>query len=173
LSDAFLRPLPIVLRTLPRTVREILLVTSATIGADFLEPFDIHFNLMPELTFDAIFFLNRFTETIPVFLREILGTGIRVNAELAEKALARRAADTINRGERNFDALIIGQVDTGDTEHNNSRLALALLVLGILADDVHHSAAANHFAVSADFFDGGADFHSYLRRWTILPLVRS
>ena len=40
-------------------------------------------------------------------------------------------------------------------------LALTLLVLGVGADDADDALAADDFAVFADAFDGGANFHGF------------
>src|SRR6056297_3080778 len=49
------------------------------------------------------------------------------------------------------------------------RSALALLVLGITADDIHHTAAANNLAVTAYFLDRGLNFHCIFSK---RPLTR-
>lgn len=48
------------------------------------------------------------------------------------------------------------------THGGNRKLPLPLLVARIDADDVHAALASDYFAVFADSFDTGADFHRSL-----------
>src|ERR1017187_3106735 len=42
----------------------------------------------------------------------------------------------------------------------DSSSALTLFVLDVLANDPHHTGAADHLALAADLLDGRADFHA-------------
>ena len=47
------------------------------------------------------------------------------------------------------------------------RLALALLVPGILADHAHHIVAAHDLACFTKTFNGGSDFHERESAWAV------
>lgn len=133
-------------------------MTDTAVGTDFLQSLDVHLHEMAEFTLDAMLLLDRFAEAVPVFFGEILCPGVEIDIERFENLATHRTTDAIDIGERNFNALVVGQVDAGNTEHR--LLSLTLFVLGVLADNVDHPAATHGLAVSTDLFYGGADFHS-------------
>jgi hypothetical protein len=48
-------------------------------------------------------------------------------------------------------------------------LTLPLLMLGVGADDTHHTLAVDHLAFVAHLFDGRSNFHVFSNSRTILP----
>lgn len=92
-------------------------MSRASVTADFFKTLDILLDDMAELTFDTVFFLDHVTETIGIFGHEILGTSVRIDRKLLQNFLTRRKTDTKNVCQGYFNALIIWNVDTGDTYH--------------------------------------------------------
>jgi len=93
-------------------------MADATIGTDFLQALDVHLHLVTEFALNTVFFLDRLTEPISVFFREIFCPSIEVDTEGLEDLAAGRPSNAINIRESNLDTLIIRQVDAGDTEHS-------------------------------------------------------
>src|SRR6267143_581950 len=62
-----------------------------------------------------------------------------------------RPANPKNVGQRDFDALFIRQIDSGDTSQNAPPcLTLTLFVARVLADDAHDALAPDNLAVLAN-----------------------
>jgi hypothetical protein len=96
-------------------------------------------------------------------------------AGVADQARA-RAADAVDRGQRDRGVLVVRDVDACNTGHVRSSLALALLVARIGADHAHHALAPHDLALAADFLDGSLHSHRrspYFARNVIRALVKS
>lgn len=125
-------------------------MATASITSNFLQALDIHFDLVAKVSFYSVSLFNRFTQAVAIFFGKVFGTSIGVDIERGKDLVARWATNTINIRQRNFDALVIWEVDTGNTEH--SGLALSLLMFRILTDDENNSLSLHDLAMGTDFF---------------------
>src|SRR5213075_2132091 len=82
-------------------------------------------------------------------------------------------------GQADPDLLVLGEVYSRDACHSDP-LSLALLVLGVLADDPHDALATHDLALRTNSAHGRTNLHflnlsspPYLRRYTIRPRLRS
>ena len=89
---------------------------------------------------------------------EFFRSGRWINTGLFQNGKGARTANTINSREAEFNSFVIGNSNTCDT-HTEISLSLPLLMLGILANNMQPPFTADQHAMSADFFDGGFDFH--------------
>ena len=85
------------------------------------------------------------------------------------------APDAEDVGERDLQPLLAGDVDAGDACHVclSTPLALALLVAGVGADDLHAPVAADHLALLTDSLDARTNLHGFpslCRVWGWAPL---
>ncbi len=89
----------------------------SAITTDFLQTLDILLHLMAQLALDMVFLLHGLAQLIRYSLDQVLRTDIAIDTELIQNLLAGRPTDTVNIRQRNFNALIIGNVDTCDSYH--------------------------------------------------------
>ena len=64
--------------------------------------------------------VDRFADVQHFLVGQVLDALFRRDAELLGDLLGLRAADTVNVGQRDFDALVGGDVDPGNTSHSLS-----------------------------------------------------
>src|SRR3954469_2932432 len=127
--------------------RKIAAMPQAAIAADFHQPLDVHRDLLAEVAFDATHFLDHAADLADIVFRQVLDPDVRADAGGAENVVRSLAADSVNVGEADLDALRARQIDACNACH---LLSLPLLVLGVRADYPHHPAAADDLALVAD-----------------------
>jgi hypothetical protein len=92
-------------------------VANAAIAAQIHEPLDAHGHLAPQVAFDREL-LDLFAQPVHVGVGEILDLGRFLDAGSDADRLRPRTADAVNRGERDFRVLMIGNVDACNTGHS-------------------------------------------------------
>ena len=133
-------------------------MANAAITADVHQSLDVHRDLGPQRTLHAELLLDHLAKLVHVGVREITDPLRRVDPRLLDDLLRRRPADAVDVRQTDLDLLVAREIDTRNTSHSLS--ALALLVLGIaLADDASHAITLDHLAVLADRLHAAADFH--------------
>ena len=73
--------------------------------------------------------VDQLAELDDLFLGQVANLAVRLDTDLGEQLIRRRAADPIDIGEPDLDSLVEGDVDAGDTCH--VYLALTLLMTRI------------------------------------------
>lgn len=161
-------------------------MANAPITADFFQALDVRFHNVAQLAFYPVLLFDGLAQTVGVGRIQILGADIGIDGKLAEDSLARRTANAVNIRESDLHALVIRNVDAGDTNHTFTcsqitriefkfhefigvirtairairvLLALSLFMLGNLAYHVERAFALHDLAMDADFFDGCSNFH--------------
>src|SRR5262249_47682835 len=127
----------------------------AAIGADLHQPFDVLGTIAPQISLDLAV-LDRLAQLHDLFLGEVLGRRVGVDAGLGEDLQGGRATDPEDVGEADFDPFVDRDVDPCDARH---RSALPLLVSGVLADDQDRAIAADDLALLAHRLYGSSNLH--------------
>src|SRR6185436_5681267 len=133
----------VALRVLPAHGQP-LAVPQPAVAVDVLQALDVLRDLPAQRALDEIGLVEQGDDLLHVLLGEVLGPQRRLEVELlADRARGRRA-HPVDVGERDLDALIVGDVDAGDAWHGFPSAALPLLVARIAAHDADHAEAADH-----------------------------
>src|SRR5690606_22450591 len=116
-----------------------------------------------------------FAETRHFGFGEIPNTGGRLDSDLLENLRALGRTNSIDVGQTDVDRLVAWYVYAGDTSHSYPspvliRLALALLVLGINANNADHSAPLDDLATLTATLDRRRNLHVSSRSLTSRPL---
>src|SRR6185312_5349489 len=136
--------------------REALAVAQTTVAAEIHQALDVHRDFAAQVAFDLdAERLEDVADGAHVVLVEIVAALVGRDLGLLEHSRRRSLANAVDVRERDLDALVARKVDAGDASH----LTLPLLMLGVLADDAHHTLAAHHLALRTDLFDRSLDFH--------------
>src|SRR5689334_12466828 len=88
------------------------------VAGEVHQPLDVHRGLTAKVALDAVILVDRFADVHDFLVRQVLDALLRRNAELLSDLLGRRAADTVDIGKRDFDALVGGDVHPGNTSHS-------------------------------------------------------
>src|SRR5262245_25343339 len=152
-------------------------MADAPVRTDLLEPLDRLRALTPQLSLDLEVRVD-----VPLKLRRLLvgevldlrlGREPEIDADLARG----RGADAVDVRQPDLEALLVGEVDSGDTCHGGL-LALALLVTRVRADDEHAAMGLDYAAALTHRLHGRTNFHrapldaQRTRRSTAAPQVR-
>jgi hypothetical protein len=160
--------------------RQAATVTLSAIAVDFDQTFDIQTFDPAKVAFDRqSAFLDLFSNATDFVFSQILHPTIVGNLELLANLRGGRLTDSVDVRQRNVSTLRSGQIHSSYTGHlpsnsfkNNQAakshleshavlpgLSLALLVLGVFANDGDPPFAADDLALVADFLYGCSDFH--------------
>ena len=101
-------------------------MTGAAVAADLGQPLDIQGNLTAQVAFHHVALVDGFTKLGFVGLGQILDAGVGVDPSLRQDVLGALSANTIDIGQTDFDSLILGQVNTGNTCHTLKHLHFLL-----------------------------------------------
>ena len=124
----------------------------ATVRAEVDQTLDRQLDFTTEVAFDREL-RNGVADAFEFSVGEILHLlGIGDFARIENHAGA-RAADAVNGGQADFGVLLRRNVDTGDTSHCVTSLALTLLVTRVTADHADNALALDDLAVAAHLFD--------------------
>ena len=158
-------------------------MAGATEGLDLNQALDVQSNVAAQVALnDDVSLIDVVTDLSFFFQSQVLDAGIGVDASCFQDLVSSGLTDTVNVGETHLNALLAGQVNAGNTCHSSilqnhpmsvsgsapglyaldpqaPELALALLMLGVLADDHHAAFAADDLALFADGFHGRLDLH--------------
>mmetsp|Transcript_27736 Transcript_27736/g.90768 ORF Transcript_27736/g.90768 Transcript_27736/m.90768 type:complete len:208 (+) Transcript_27736:299-922(+) len=92
-------------------------MTQTTIGTQVHQTFDVHCCFTAQIAFDLMVAVDRFTNAQDFLIGEVLNTRAVSNAQLVCNLNSRCAANSVNIGERNNNALVGGEVYPGNTSH--------------------------------------------------------
>src|SRR5687768_7649798 len=87
------------------------------VAADFHQPLDVHRDLLAEIAFDPPLLLDDAADLAHVLFREVLDADVRADASLGQDVVRPFAADAVDVGQPNLDALGAGEIDACDTCH--------------------------------------------------------
>ena len=92
-------------------------MTGAAIAADLAQTLDVECGLTAKVAFHDVAVVDGFTKLGLVSIGQILHAGVGVHACLCQDLLSTLSANTIDISQTDFDSLILGQVNTGNTCH--------------------------------------------------------
>src|SRR5688500_2007784 len=92
-------------------------VTQSAVAADVHQPLDVHVHFLPQRALDLEVLLDDLAQLVHVRIRKRMDAGIRVDSRLAQDLLRRGPADPVDVRETDFDPLLAGKIDSGDTCH--------------------------------------------------------
>src|SRR6476646_9953791 len=88
------------------------------VAGEVHKPLDVHCCFATEIAFDRVVLVDRLTNVQHLLVGEVLDALFRRDSQLLSDLLGRGAADSVNVGQRDFDALVGGDVDPGNTSHS-------------------------------------------------------
>ena len=138
-----------------------LAVTHTTISAKVDQSLDRELNFATEVAFNRKL-ADLIADLFKISVSEILDLLGKFNAAIRKNFTSARTADAINGSETDFGMLLRRNINTGDTSHLFTSLALTLLVTRVRADHAHHAFALNDLALAAHLFDRSVNLHSHL-----------
>ncbi len=136
-------------------------VAHSPIRSDVPQPLDIRGHLPPHISFNFVS-LYMFAYLILLLGRKLGSLKHRVNMRLLADLPGAGRADAVERCERVRKAFLVRKRNAGDSHIVDIYMwvsALALLVAGVLADDINPPFAANHLAFHAPLLNRGFYFH--------------
>ena len=92
-------------------------MAKAAVAADLHQTLHVLGNLTMEVALDGEVVLDVVTQLRELFLGEIVGAGVRVDAGFREDLFGGREADAVDIGQTDLDALVAREVDTNKTSH--------------------------------------------------------
>src|SRR3954452_13083219 len=90
------------------------------VAGEVHQPLDVHRGLTAKVALDAVILVDRFADVDDFLVREVLDPLFRSDAKLTDNVLGRGAADSVDIGKRDFDALVGGDIAPGNTSHSLS-----------------------------------------------------
>ena len=141
--------------------RQALTVTQATVAADVHEALDVLALLTTEVALDhEVGLIDVLADGVNFLLGEVLDTGVRIDVRLRADLAGGGAADAVNVGQTDLDALLAREIDTANTgQRSLLSLTLTLLVARVLANDEHLAMAPDDLALVAHLLDGRTYLH--------------
>jgi hypothetical protein len=140
-------------------------MTQSTIAAEIHQPFNIHRDFAPKITFDG-----KLRDLVPQLVQlrvgDIFNFGGNCNSGCRANLARAGATNSINGCQCDFGMLMIRDIYSSDTGHTLFlqkffnyniysaliRLTLTLLVPRVGADDANDAIAPNDFAIAANLF---------------------
>jgi hypothetical protein len=126
--------------------------------------FDVCGYVTPQIAFDFYSLINDLADFDHIIVGQVITLQVQRNSGLA-KYLSRTAMpNSVNIGQCHFHSLAPWKIDSCNTRHGLSpignltvylpviSLTLPLLMLGVYAQNSHHSFAADNFTFIADLF---------------------
>ena len=95
-------------------------MTHALVAVDLNLTTDVRVDLTTQVALDLVVGLEVITQRDELLIRQVLDAGVRVDAGGFKGFLRTSAAYTEDVGERDLDAIVIGDVDSGKTCHCDS-----------------------------------------------------
>ena len=92
-------------------------MTGAAIAADLAQTLDVERGLAAQVALDHVAVVDGFTQLGLFRVGQILDAGVGVNACLRQNVLSALSANAVDVSQTDFDSLILGQVNTGNTCH--------------------------------------------------------
>src|SRR6185437_10769021 len=119
-------------------------VAQAPVAADLHQPLDVLRPLPAQVALNLERLVDVIAQPRDLFLGQVAHLRVGADAEILEHHVGGRAADAVDVGEADLDALLARDVDACDPSH---RLPLPLLVPRVGADDQHVAVPADHAAL--------------------------
>jgi len=91
--------------------RHVPAVPDTTIATNIHQSFDVERNLSAQITLDAKFAIDDFTQPGYFIISEIPHAGIRADAGPGQQVLAGGETNSVDVGQSNFDALLAREID--------------------------------------------------------------
>src|SRR5712691_8459265 len=101
-------------------------VAQATIAADVHHPFDVHLNLLAQVTFDTALLVDDGANAIHFFFAKLADAFVDADSRVTENLVRARSPDPVNICKTDFSPLIGWQVHTCNACHSTLHLAQAL-----------------------------------------------
>src|SRR4051794_14530589 len=98
--------------------RQALAVAQAAIAGEVHQPLDVHRGLAAKVALDLVVAVDFLADVEDFLVGQVLDSLFGRDSEFLSDLLGRGAADSVDVGERHFDALVGGDVDPGDTSHS-------------------------------------------------------
>src|SRR4051794_33425652 len=98
--------------------REAPAVPEAAVAGEVHQPLDVHRGLAPEVALDLVVLVDRLADVADFLVGQVLDPFLARDSELGDDVLGRGAADSVDIGERDFHALVGGDVPPGNTSHS-------------------------------------------------------
>jgi len=138
-------------------------VPQAPIGTNIHQSLDIERDLRSQAPLDLIVVFYNLPENVDLLRGQIVNPSCCVDTCAGTDRLCRRASDSKYLGQSNIH-VFVGEINPGNSSHV-LLLLLALLVLGILADDAYNAFSTDHLAFITN------RFHTYSYLHLIPPPV--
>ena len=92
-------------------------MTGAAIATDLAQTLDVERGLAAQVALDHIAMADGLTQLGLFRIGQILHAGVGVNTCLRQNVLSALSANAVDVSQTDFDSLILGQVNTGNTCH--------------------------------------------------------
>ena len=102
---------------------------ATAIRADIGQALDVARNLTAQIAFHLDVAVDRVAQLLLIFFRKVLDPSVRIDSSFAQDLLRGRYTDAEDIGQPDFNPLLAGQVDAGDTSHQ----PCTCLCLGLLS----------------------------------------
>jgi hypothetical protein len=130
----------------------------ASVTAEVHQTLDVHRDLAAEITFDLEVLVDGFADPANLLLVEVFRLLVAGDPGLGADGLRALRTDSVDVLEGDEEVLPPGEIDAGDTCHDNLS-ALSLLVTGIFAKNAHDALTAHDLALVANLLDAGSNLH--------------
>jgi hypothetical protein len=94
-----------------------LAVTQAAIAAEIHQPLDVHRHFAAQIAFDEIVAVDRFANVDDLGVRQLGPATVERDADFFANILCVFRADSMDIAQRDFNALLRGNIDASDTRH--------------------------------------------------------
>src|SRR6516164_3682144 len=133
--------------------RQTAAVPEAAVALNVFQTSDVLLDLAAQRPLDRVLAVQNGRQPGDVFVGQVLGAALRVDAGLLAQAQGQRRPDAVDVPQRNVRRLVVGQVNTQDTRHGRSpRSALTLFVAWIGANHQQLAVPPHQLAVLTDAF---------------------
>src|SRR6266496_479090 len=95
-----------------------LAVPQAPVAGEVHQPLDVHRGFAAQIAFDLVVLVDRLADVEDLLVGQVLDALVGRDAQLGDDLAGRGAVDSVDVGERHFDALVGGDVDPGNTSHS-------------------------------------------------------
>ena len=108
----------------PRTGRP-LAVAQAAIAAQIHQPLDVHRHFAAQIAFDEIVAVDDFADLDDFGVGQVVDAALWRDADLLADLLGLGGANSMDIAQADFDSLLGGDIDAGDTCHEILRMVLS------------------------------------------------
>jgi hypothetical protein len=122
-------------------------VTKAAVAAEVHKTLNGKADFPAEVTFDFELAFDDGADFRYLFVSQFIGAHAGIEARFRNNVFCASFADSVQVLKSNFDTLIFGQIDAGNTSHC---LSLSLFMFAVFANDAQNAATADHFTFVAN-----------------------